>query len=97
MSPPDEPGIAAWTRARQPLLGRIFLAIAALVIALDLALVLALGADSISLRTWIATKAHPTLIAAGVLATVGASWLVRGDWRLVMFAGLAGGHLFIHW
>lgn len=75
--------------------GVAFLVAYALAIALDLLLVFT-GHTSISLGTWIATEAHPTLIAAGILATCEIAYLVRDDWRMVLFQGLMGGHLFVH-
>lgn len=75
----------------------VFLALVGVGVGFDLYLVLIRKTKSISLATWIATKAHPTLIAAGILATVGVCFLVQDYWGLVAFAGILGGHLFIHW
>jgi hypothetical protein len=89
--------LSKWTRGNRFWLGLVFEFIMGSAIVTDLIMVLVLKVTSISMATWIATQAHPTLIAAGVLATVGVCYLVRESWGLVMFAGLMGGHLFIHW
>jgi hypothetical protein len=86
----------SWTARHQVLLCGIFIGCCAAGIAVDLFLVLVLHVKSISLSTWIAENAHPTLIGAGVLAGVGICYLVRSEWRLVMFAGILTGHLFLH-
>jgi len=65
-------------------------------IIVDLALVLS-GHTSISATIWNLTQEHPTLIAFGILLTIGACWLLRGSWPAVMMAGILGGHLFVHW
>lgn len=88
---------ARWTREHAFFLNALFWSLSAVGVALDLVMVLVLGVDSISWRTWEATAAHPTLIGAGVLATVGVCWLVRTFWPSVLFAGMLGGHLFTHW
>jgi hypothetical protein len=51
---------------------------------------------SISVRAWIATSQHPTLIAAGVFLTLGTAYLVREAWGLVAFVCYVGGHVFSH-
>jgi hypothetical protein len=76
--------------------GEAFVIIMAIAIIVDLLLV-GLGLSSISWRTWMATQHHPTLIAAGTLATVGICYLIRYSWKYVMFMGIMGGHLFVHW
>jgi energy-converting hydrogenase Eha subunit A len=81
----------------QVLVGAIFVVAVCAAIVVDLLLVFVLRTKSISLRTWIATKSHPTLIIAGCLATLVACWLLRGSWPLASFAGFLGGHLFAHW
>lgn len=63
----------------------------------DLFLVLVLKVKSISMATWIATQAHPTLIAFGVLVSVGIAYLLW-DYRWLLCVNfLLCGHLFIHW
>jgi hypothetical protein len=86
-----------WVLRHQAQLQAAYLVLMAIGIIADLVLVLVLRVESISSRVWDATAAHPTLIAAGVLATVLVCWLVHSSWRMVFFAGLLGGHLFIHW
>lgn len=65
-------------------------------ILLDLFLVLVLRVKSISMATWIAAQAHPTLITAGTLGTVFICWiLVNGDHPIhACFMAGMGGHLF---
>jgi len=65
-------------------------------IALDVYMVLVLGIESISSRIWRACEQHDTLIAAGMLATVGIAFLVRRYRWMVLFTGIMGGHLFTH-
>lgn len=79
------------------LLATAFLGLTGLAVAFDLYLVLVRKTKSISLRTWIATKAHPTLIAAGILLSVVIAFLVQDYPALVYFTGLLAGHLFVHW
>jgi len=86
-----------WIDAHQLLLGGLFVALTGAAILLDLVLVLVLRVKSISLRTWLATEAHPTLLVAGTLATVGVCALVSGSPVLLFFAAFLGGHLFAHW
>ena len=85
---------SSWTRRHQTALQTVFAACVAVAVVADLVMVLGLGVDSITQRTWAACAAHPVIAVAGGLATVAVCWLVRGDWRAVMFAGMLGGHLF---
>lgn len=55
------------------------------------------GRESISARTWDATRDHPTLIAAGVLSGPAVGWLLRKSWPAVLMWGILVGHLFCHW
>lgn len=86
-----------WTARRGKQLGFLFVLLMGAAIACDMVMVEGLGTDSISWRTWVATQDHPTLIAAGILFTLLVCWLVRTSWVLVMFMGIMGGHLFVHW
>ena len=86
-----------WTKSHQFFLTSLFLVCLAIGILIDLILVLVLHVQSISLTTWIAEYQHPTLIAFGVIVTIFVAWLVRSNWRMVLMAGLLGGHLFIHY
>jgi hypothetical protein len=87
----------SWTKDNQQSLGVLFIVCVCLGIIVDLVLVLVLGDESISYRTWIAQQEHPTLITAGAFATIGVCYLVRTEWRLVLVAAFLGGHLFAHW
>lgn len=97
----NESGLAmkAWNycKSRQKLWGRLFLALFGLGVLIDLYLVLVAHTDSISWRIWEACLAHPTLMVAGTLATIGVCRLVSHRWGLVFLAGFLGGHLFTHW
>ena len=88
---------AQWTYDHSFNLGLWFVLIMSSAIAADMTMVEILNTDSISWRTWVATQAHPTLIAAGVLFTLLVGYLVRTSWVLVLFMGIMGGHLFVHW
>jgi len=72
-----------------------FVGLFALAVAADLWLVFT-GRKSISLRTWLATEAHPTLIAAGMLASVGVAWLLRDSATALFVWGILSGHLLVH-
>ena len=65
-------------------------------IILYLVMVMVWKMQSISSMTWDACEEHPTLIAAGILGTVGICYLVRHWWWMCMFSGIMGGHLFVH-
>lgn len=84
---------ADWTLRHRTALNRTFVVCCTLGIVADLVLVLWLSAPSITERTWAACREHPVIAVAGGLATVWVCWLVRTDWRLAMFAGMLGGHL----
>lgn len=89
--------LTRWTEEYGFQLGLIFCLIMGFAISCDMTMVMILKTDSISWRSWVTTQEHPTLIAAGMLFTVGVCWLIRTSWVLVMFMGIMGGHLFVHW
>lgn len=93
---PSTAPLSTKTQRQLHWVGVVYVGIMALLILTDLYLVLIAKVDSISWRTWVAEDAHPTLIGAGVLAGIGVCYLVRRNWRLVMFNGLMTGHLFFH-
>lgn len=76
--------------------GCIWCTFMALAIAMDLWLVFN-NHESISSRTWKACEDHPTIIAAGTLASVGVALLIRKYPWMVFFTGVMCGHLFIHY
>lgn len=82
---------------RSAFYARLFVWAFAVAIVTDLILVLVLKVKSISLATWIATEAHPTLIFAGAIGGCYVCFLVRDHWREVAFAGMMTGHLFAHY
>jgi hypothetical protein len=85
--------VVAHVRDRWPELA--FAVLFALAIALDLTLEFT-GRESISATVWDATAAHPTLVAAGMLLTVGVGALLRKSWPAVLVWGILCGHLFVH-
>ena len=54
------------------------------------------GRTSISETVWEQTAAHPTLIAAGMMAGLGIARLVRRYWWMVVYTGVMTGHLWVH-
>ena len=46
--------------------------------------------SSISLRTWVATELHPTLIDGGIVATLIVCYLLRQSWPDVAFIAFLG-------
>lgn len=95
---PTPPLPESMTRRQRQLhwIGVAYVGVMALCIVADLYLVLVAHVDSISWRTWVDQELHPTLTGAGALAGVGVCYLVRRNWRLVMFNGIMTGHLFFH-
>jgi hypothetical protein len=75
---------------------KAFVYIMGVAIGLDLILV-GTGHTSISMATWIATNAHPTLIAAGILGSCWVAMKIKDDWKALFFWGIMTGHLFVHW
>ncbi|HLW67839.1 MAG TPA: hypothetical protein VKS79_21150 [Gemmataceae bacterium] len=86
-----------WIREHQDLIGCVLLALFGVGIAADLFLVLVLHAKSISMATWLATKAHPTIQVAIVLAGYGIAALIRKRWYLAATAVGLACHLGTHW
>ena len=76
---------------------RIFILLLVLGIVADLVMVLWMKVESISWRTWVATKYHPTIMTGGGLLTIFVCWCVRRKWPLVAIGAYLGGHLFAHW
>lgn len=84
------------SRAKKWWIGFAYTSIHVVLITLDLIMVLYWKIQSISSMTWDACEDHPTLIAAGILMTVGICYIVRHWWWMCMFSGIMGGHLFVH-
>lgn len=78
-------------------IGVAFMVIMGAACVLDFWMVVVRKVPSISWRTWMEMRKHPTLIAAGIIATLGVCFLLQGEWGLVAFAGIMGGHLFVHY
>jgi hypothetical protein len=97
--PPDAKDLAMAdaqpTTARQHWTGIAFIVLFALGIGTDI-LIVEMGYESISWRTWTAQELHPMLTVGGLILTYGVAWLVRRNWHLVGLAALLGGHLFCH-
>ena len=75
---------------------QVFVWVMGAAIALDLFLVLVLKVKSISMATWIAAQAHPTLITAGTLVTVFICVVLVKENApgYACFMAAMGGHLF---
>ena len=82
--------VGAEFRARNWWLIWSFRAVVFSAILFDVLLVEWFKVSSISLRTWVATELHPTLIDGGIVATLIVCYLLRQSWPDVAFMAFLG-------
>jgi hypothetical protein len=85
-----------WVLRNKARLANAAILVHLIAIVVDLILV-GCGLTSISMRTWIATRHHPTLIIAGVLLTAFICYFASDEWVPCSLMAFMGGRLYAHW